>query len=584
MIATVTLFYNTGFNPKNLPDTPALLNQMTSQTFDSNFELQNNEITNCFIDATWSEVKNADYLKLSNCYFFIISRTMVNENCAELHIQIDAVTSLGGAINLTYSGGIINRAHVGANDDTLFGNCVEEDIGPLQPIKIIVNGSIGTSGNDSVTLVGSTLSLTQPGVIETTGGKIEYTDPTYVPQAFTFKGSIGQDDYTITLAEPVPLPVESIITIDGDSNKISGVGLYDYTLTKANQRYLRMLNLDGAILYCYNMPTSFGGSTIITGVHGTGELNPTATGVDFTASGAPFVRSDYTARNNKVYAMYSTYRLSFDISSDEQIFNACDLYNGNTAPVITITADPQPNGYFIARPKIFQGLSDTPINFKSIHSLPWRNTPIAFNTEKGELIQNKDMKLAQNKLKDAYWSQYGNGGGIRQMLQGASQGSAGGWAGMLGGAVVGGGQHLGSVLTQGITGGKDLYNPLTEMEYNEAKRSLIVPDLTSNPALGLNNVKPERLRLMYLGPTADDLARFDNYFDMYGYAMAGTIFDKKYLNNRQYCNYIQVSDIHITSDTNDFGLSVKAEAERQLSNGVRIWHIKPTHLTSNPAV
>lgn len=584
MIATVTLFYNTGFNSKNLPDSPALLNTMTARTFDSNYELQNNEITNCFIEATWDDVKNADYLKLSNCYFFIVSRNMLNENCAELRLQIDALTSLGGPNALTYSGGIIHRAHVGVNEDAIFSNVVTEDIGPLQPIKIIVNGSIGTSSGDSVTIVGSTLSLTHPGVIENTDGTISYIDPDYVPKAFTFKGSIGQDDYTATLAQPVPLPTESVVTIDGDSNKISAVGLYDYTLTKANQRYLRMLQLDGAILYCYNMPTSFGGHTIITGVHGQGELNPVATGVELTASGAPFVRGDYTARNNKVYAMYSTYRLSFDISGDEQVFNACDLYNGNTAPVFLLTADPQPGGFFIARPKVFQGISNTPINFKAIHSLPWRNTPIAFNTEAGEMINNADAQLAKSKIRDAYWAQYGSGGGISSMLQGAGHGMVGGWAGALSGAVAGGGAHIGKGLTQLFNGGKDLYNPLTEVDYQDAKRSLIVPDLTTNPAVGLQNVKPEQLRLMYLGPSTSDLARFDNYFDMYGYAMAGTIFDKKYLSNRQYCNYIQVSDIHITSDTTDYGLSIKSEAERALSNGVRIWHVKPTHLTSNPKV
>ena len=583
MIATVTLYYNTGFNTKNIPDGPSLLNGMTTRTFESNYELQNDDITSCYIEATWDDVKNADYLKLGNCYYFILSRSMENENCAQLFLDLDALTSMGGPSALSYSGGIIERAHVSSSGDGLFANVVEEDVGPLKPIKIIEDGAIAASGSNSVTIVGSTLSLTEPGVLETTDGGLTFSDPTYSPRAFTYIASVGQKNYSATLPQSPPMPTESTITIDGHSNTLSGVGLYNYTTHKANIQYLRMLNLDGAILYCYNLPTGMGGSSLISGVHGTGVLNPNANCVTLN-SNAGFVRNDYpNARNNKVYAMYSTYRLSFDISGDEQIFNACDLYtSGLSSPQFKLTADPQPNGFFIAFPKYFNGKQIASYNFKSVHSLPWKNTPIAFNTEAGSLIQQADKKIAGNKIRDAYWSQYGNAGGVKQMFQGASRGSAGGLSGMLMGALAGGGAHLGSLITQGLNNGKDLYNPLTELEYEEAKRSLIVPDLTSNPAVGLQNVVPESLRLQYLGPDSSDLARFDLYFDLYGYAMAGTVFNKSYLSNRQYCNYIKASDIHITSDSTTFGLNVKSKAERTINNGVRIWHIKPQPISSNP--
>lgn len=595
MTATVTLYYKTGFNVTNIPDSPNRLNTsgIVSRNFESNYELQDNYIRSCIIEATWDDVKNADYLKLNNTYFFIVSASMLNENVAELAIQLDALTTLGGPASLTYSGGIINRAH--ALSDDLFANCIEEDITPHKPLILAHDTAIGPeSGNDynTITIIGSTLSLLEPAVMLDTNGKIHYVDPTRTEYAFTFKGTLGTEDYTVTLPQSPPLADESYVTVDNKRAVISGVGLY--VGCEANIQYLRMLNLDGALLYCYKLPYNIGGTNYVnivdrdghTPAQGlSGQVDLTGNNVINNTSAPAFVRSDYTARNNKVYAMYNTMRLVYELSGDEQIYNMADLYvSGATRPEIRTVTDPQPGGCFISYPATYmtRGMR---MNQKSVKSAKWKNTPISFNIPGGSAYADNEYGLAKNKLRQDYYNEYGIGGSVNSVMQGAQGGSAlGGVNGALLGGIMGGTGALGKSIGELIQGGRHYTNPLNELKYNYQKSKIITPDLTCTPCTGLVNVRPDSLIIQEIAPAVSDLQLFDKYFDYYGYKQGGIAFDKAYLSGRQYCNYIECSDVHITSDDNDFGLAVKVEAERQLNDGVRIWHTKPFALTSNPIV
>ena len=194
---------------------------------------------------------------------------------------------------------------------------------------------------------------------------------------------------------------------------------------------------------------------------------------------------------------------------------------------------------------------------------------------------NNDYIINKNNAQNEYWREYGNWGGVTNMVQGFLAGSTAGVQGGLIGALMGGASHVGKLLQEGFNGGATLKNQLTEQSYELAKRKITVPELSTQPMTGLDSVFGEGLTCEMIGPTANDLRRFDNYFDRYGYAMAGTVFNKAYLSGREYCNYIQASDVHIISDDNNFGLATVQEAERQLNNGVRIWHTKPQDFTHN---
>lgn len=579
MITSIRLYYNTGFDLENIPDSPALIESMSHVDLPSNFQLQDADIQTIRIEATWAQVKNADMCKCGNNYFYIAHRHMLNENACELTIQPNDLLSMGGANALTYSGGIVERAH--ATSDSLFENTIGEDITPQKPLKVVGRYSPGDFSSHSQTLVGATLSLVAPTLTEDgngklhlvgAGGQIDDADA----QTFTFKGGLGQDDYTVTLPVAPPETGESVFSIGGSSGKVANVGFYyaGSASTLMHLRYLRMLNLDGAVLYCYTIPLSGSGGTIgSTTVNGnTHCVDVHANVLDASPSSLPFVRTDYTARNKKVYAMFSSYVAQFTLSGDEQIFDASDLYHGNSAPQFTLTMNPQPGGYMFAYPTYFQGQA-SPTGYKSVKSTKWRDTPVSFADPAGALINESDTALAKAKLENEYWDNHGTMAGARNMVAG----STGGLAGMF----VGGLTHLADMGNQALKGGSDLYNPITENAYELAKKQIVAPKLSTSPATGLNNIISERFVVSHVAPQATDLAKFDTFFDYYGYAMGGEVFDKKYLTGRVNCNYIKATNIHIVSDSSEFGLSAKNRAEQQLNNGVRIWHVKPFHMTSN---
>lgn len=585
MIATVRLYYDTGFNSKNIPDEPALLNGsgFSYTDFESNYELQNNYINSCTIEATWDDVKSADYLRLDNAYFFITDRTMLNENACMLSLQVDALTTLGGPENLTYSGGVINRAH--ALTDDLFGNCVEEDITPLEPLK--VNQAINWANtdqevSDGYDLVGSTLQLDDANITLDADGHLNLN--TDAQKAYTFQGSIGGQDYQVTKPEVPKQAVKTVIRIDGRQGSIPGVGLYSYYGATANIKYLRMIDCTGSILYCYYLPVKFAGQTTANITWNGNHADLIATSLVQPVNGPTFLRADYTPRNNKVLAMYNTTRLSWSLSGDQLIIDTSRLYStGMTTPSIKIRQDPQVGGSYIAQFGHVDG-KGTFLTQYAIKGAPWRMTPIAFTAPAGETYMNNDYIIAKNNAENEYWRENGNWGGIKAMAQGAGQGLIGGLGGALFGALLGGGQHLGNLLREGLSGGATLNNQLTELQYNLDKKKITYPELSTQPMNGLGSVFGEGLTCEMIGPTVNDLARFDSYFDLYGYAMGGTPFNKNYLSGRQYCNYIEATDIHITSGYIDWGLPIKTEAERQLNNGVRIWHVKPQPIASNPRV
>lgn len=589
MLCTVRLYYNTKFDRDNIPGTASLLNSASHNDFPGNYELQNSSINQTIIEATVNDVNNADYLRLGDDkYFFINGFTMLNENACLLHIEEDSLTTLGGACNLSYEGGILTRAHVSSANDGLFSNVTIENIGPLKPLKVVASDSADTEGTaGKITVIASTLNLDTGATVDSTTGQIIPPTGDNAPHAITFKDgtALNPDDLTITIPQSLPLSTESALFVQEGTagtpivSQTAGYGLYAYDNCKVDIQYLRSLNLDSALLYCYQLPLN-----LFTTNTASKHVGFRGVGFDMTPIHTPYERSDYTARNKKVYAMFSEYRLSADLSGEEVYLLPQDLYKaGETYPTFIGGADPQPNGKSWLRPSTFQGRTVNNWNFKAVHSLPWRNTPIAFNSPAGSMFIENDYKKNAHQIRTEYWEQYGSKGGVKSMLSGAAAGGAsGGVFGMLGGAFINGMGHLGQAVEQGIERGADLENKLAENDYNYYQKQIVAPDLTCQPALGLQTFKSETYRVEYIGPDASDLARFDKYFDYYGYAMDGTPFDASYLTNRTNCNYIQAQDIHIISNSTTSGLATKQRAEAQLNRGVRIWHTTPFNMTSNP--
>ena len=106
MLATVTLYKNTGFNKDNIPDGPGVLpagTQMNNHVF-----LQKKGLGYFDLEGEYSDVQNVDYVKIDNEFYFVTSFEMLNENCARMFLEVDAVTTIGIS-NMAFTGGWTER-------------------------------------------------------------------------------------------------------------------------------------------------------------------------------------------------------------------------------------------------------------------------------------------------------------------------------------------------------------------------------------------------------------------------------------------------------------------------------------------
>ena len=137
----VRVYYNTGFNAVNIPDTPALLDSgyFTLTDFPAIDVLQERFLSSIRIRATWNQVKNGDYCRITDTsdnydFFYVIDGiSMKAQDVAELHLIPDFVTSAGGLENCDILDGVATRCHV---DDDTYGawELDDEYLTPSEPL------------------------------------------------------------------------------------------------------------------------------------------------------------------------------------------------------------------------------------------------------------------------------------------------------------------------------------------------------------------------------------------------------------------------------------------------------------------
>ena len=593
-LETIRLYYNTGFKMGEVPDSPTLLNTCTYLDLETHFDYQEQFLATLDIKATYDQVKNADYLKFGSTYYFISGIQMLNKNNARVTLQLDALTTLGGPANLNYNGGIVHQCH-STTDDYLL-NVIEPKIGCSQILEMV--GRTQTVPITGKNIIASTLDLS------------EYPpkDASNINGAYYFKTNIsvpGTDEAIVA----VPQGLSAAISTDiGSSNNTVGFGYYDAdnVTVKANIKFLRDLGIEGAILYSYVVPThlvTMDTTTDAAAAHGhitrvgTGNI-VSATSFDTT------ITADYgTYNNKKTYTTYNQYVLQSVLSGDTQTYDVADITDANNAINFNIMYDGQYGGRAYCYPLYFKGIANTAFNLvRGVKSLPWKDYPIVFDTMSGS-------QWALNE----YRTKYGDASRNLVSRVGGSMGSSGlgsvksFFSDLYGSATnfITGAPIALTYLNDRLNNGgnaqeilnlADRFNRganLDTKQYQIAKAraeyeqaQVIAPDLSCSPALGLQNIWSSQFLLIHLKPTATDLTRIDNYYTQYGYPQGNKVFEKSMLSGRQYFNYIEASDISIVRNDGaaNAGIAVRQAAEAQLNAGVRIWHVLPQHVTSNPIV
>lgn len=166
------LYYDTGFNSINVPDSEATLVKASGniRTFSTMDILQRYFLSKVTIRAFEDDVINADYLKIydennENKYAFysINGYNMTSGDVVDLAVVMDPLLSCGGIENIDFLDGMTRRHHV---SDDEFGAYQEED--PLLiPVKIYCTqaGGYGDETDDMIMIAVSNYEIYQNSTI-----------------------------------------------------------------------------------------------------------------------------------------------------------------------------------------------------------------------------------------------------------------------------------------------------------------------------------------------------------------------------------------------------------------------------------
>lgn len=639
----IRLYYNTGFNAVNIPDTPDLLNSsaFAFADFPALDILQERFLSSVKIRATWAQVKNADYMRLTDglehFYYIVTGAKMSAVDVANLAIIPDFVTSAGGLQNLTILDGVAVRAHV-SNDD--YGKWTLDDpyLTPCEPL-LLDKHTINFS-NVTVDVVESSVDLGCMANVASAETYIDNEDETVtVPKVFS---SMGDTDYTL----------------DGrtaTSTKTMLFPLNDSTI-RAGIEQCRALGIESVITNTVNIPSALVSLTAatetiakvtISGVdwlrttlgllqrtfHGnyTGENG--AGGVSnswgaYTEAAGVFVANDtgflfvYNSNVKNKRVLYGSLNKCgiLTTAGNRLESNPEKLTGGNrTSIYIKSVGDPHTNGSAYHRFEYMDG-DATNQNFwlNAIKGLQWRQIPLMYSEKSGGALDRISFEnsrmiadynfenstagklsalagrlgLNREETRAAGASVAGLGGAISGSLGAGAFGMITGAAGAAAGAAIAlpvaaiaaAGLGAGMAAIDKFEGAVDVYQMQKAIEQQQFAigQNVVAPQISvSYDGEAYRDFYGETVTAYRYRPTADDLARMDKILTMYGYRVAIPAMDAD-LTGRQYFNYIEAS---ITVGGNIPKWLADGIAA-QVSNGVRLWHVKPnnTYYANNPIV
>lgn len=548
MIFNIILFKSTGFNNIDIPFNADIVTQnYTPHGFNAVWLLQNKGLDKVRIQASYDEVDGADYCVVQkpgvDVWYFITSIKMLNENTCELTLQIDALTTIGLENVESISGWCIRR-HV--RDDSLFSNVKNEPWTPTQELvldqgkeiklqKKVLAGSM---------LVGATFNLSgdytkaqkfvAPAIETVLNEVCVPLCPMYEDVDFIKSSSVSMR-YSDSLSKESMLPLLRLF--NGFSNG-------------ENINIARSLSLDTGITCSYYIPPEYVGKVV-----------EETDGYNQIENNYGLVNSDLNYEyatgvlNKKVFALFNTYTLSSICSGESNQFSADEIYHaGDVAPSIAVWADLSPEGNPYFRPEYYKG-NNVDFMMECIKGSSWQNTPIGFSTKSGS-----DFTLAN-------WEDYINIRGSKQQLEWGNEAlSIPGDIARL---------NLSSIQNIGVLPFINLFNNRQENRQFRQDNFYITPEIKFPRSTSIQNFVGNTAWIYRTRLSENDVKRFDKFLSMYGYSADEELTADAFTCRKNF-NYVQCEDVHIICNQS---LWLRSLAEAQLSQGVRLWHVKP-----NPAL
>lgn len=600
MAYTCTLYYYTGFNPVNVPDTPKLLNSCNHTDFPALQILQERFLDTVRIKGTWDQVKDGDYCKVGDFYYFINGISMQATDVAVLDLVPDFLTSAGGANSLSYLDGITVRHNVASGDDD-FGKYDEPDayLTPTMPLEITSSGWLEGMGDDDNPRI----------LIESTLDLYKMSEADYVKKA----GVTYTDDLGNSVTVPTSAPISSCTEFEmaGEVNTAPANGTEIYyngskglnldvaPITKGMQ-LCRDLGVESAIISQYTMPSGL--------YDGEERMDPvTGEGVEEGAevshhsykkiTGKTLVKPTNlpytwgTFRNKRVlYGDNCKYGIITAAGNGAE-FDPEQIYKtGDSAPSVTVKVDPRPEGKPYFR---FQYYLDSSSNFwvNAIGGETWRHVPLIYNQAQGNVQSsyNFESKKKQSALARANDVYNDTSSFLRKSFSNADTMVGYGLdaANPVNVATGNSGRYAAKATMAGINAAFDIADFGVNQAYKSKSYELSKQNELYNYGVSQEVVAPSVALPFYTGTLRDyvgnsawiyryhpnilDAQRMDKILSMYGYKHT-TAFDKAFLTNKPYFNYIEVTGLTIGGSLPQWW---KEGIRQQLSTGTRIWHVLP---------
>lgn len=591
------LYLNSGFNAVNIPDSPALLESCSHLDVSALEIFQNRFLSNVRVKATWEQVKNCDYVRINNDYYFIQSMRMLATDCCEFSVLYDFVTSAGGVTGFSILDGVTSRVHV--TDDS-FGLYDEDDPLTLPAHPLVVDTEWMNPSTAAHTYVEATVNLAKCGIaydgLKYTNIEGEEEDSVVVPEV------IQLDKYTSYSLDGVQAgvnPHTMLYDLD-DTTTATGAQYNNAQAIEMGKARVRGLGIEqGAIVNQVQIPLAYaeisGNADVSMYGHDSpdGDIRTTNRSIlqfkgkkGEVASSIPYSYSG--ARNNRVnYGEYTKYGL-ISCSGESCEYKAEDIKDPSnpTYPKLKWMADPHTDGKPYFRWRWVNGdSSDIGFFRNAITGLQWKQVPLYFRDPSGTAINTMRYQNSRHlgDVRRENTVQMQQIGAETDVFAGlisglASNGIIGGVAGTLNAGV----ETLTSTGPQMIADAR---------EYAAQKRSEMADYLVQNTVAAPQIQFPynsELLRDFYGNGcliyrykySSADINRIDKLLSMYGYKYTKPL-ESSDFTNKTYYNYVECANITVSGHSrwmND-GIAM------MLSNGVRVWHVLPNpryYIDDNP--
>ena len=426
---TLTVYKNTGFNGLDIPRTPSVLENAQKQTYNDVYYLREDiDLPQIQVNDNYHNLADVDYVKLTSndagspSYYYFASPHAMAGGTTMLSLELDALTTMGGASNVDYISGWQERGHIAKADDVLFGNTAPEEWSPSKPLKNSPYSYVDISGGvtgvthpsndlqviitniDLVKLGKYITSGTPKNIIEVIKGGVIDPSTQDIQDELMYIPKIESAD-TYTTFNIMAGTYEGTSATETASLHIPNTCAYDVTnpIIKNGLDLLfscGQLQLQGS----YTIPKEY----VIERLSGVEVTYKTQEGryVEITGNlsfatilALPFeyTEGSYTPKNKKVFSMFRNVTLTNPASGSLINIPVYELKKGNnTAPIVKTWSDPTSTGKPTA--KFETDLSANVPFADTVSGSNWINNQLLMEGASGAIWNNVNASLNQQSI------------------------------------------------------------------------------------------------------------------------------------------------------------------------------------------